>query len=252
VTFLNRHGAPVSHFDERKILSGCLAVPAAAPGERHFTRGALPAYFAWLALAVSELDSESSKISPLFTVSPDGVTVTAVTEDGRALCHARLLVLGTYIDLKLGVTDFPVPPDMPDMALRLISTFGRRARLDGGRDALAWTRDGLLLAARISAYMRTRGLTLAALDATAPACARDTREIPLTSGRAKVMRSLVAAFGAEAATESGLELRPGGGVVRIAPARADNAVRIRAEAASSDAAKRLIADAERRIREIDG
>jgi dTDP-glucose pyrophosphorylase len=249
--FRDKFGAPISREAERKILGA----PAQnqIPGTLTEITGTTPAYNAWLIKQLRDIDSSaaSAELLPLFSVSSDGTSVSAATESGAHLDHDRLLLLCTMLDLKLGRREFPLPPDMPECTLRLITTYGRKISAGHARGFLPWAHDARLLSLRISAYLKKRGTTLDKLHEEAPDFARTEMKIPVSHGRAEVMRALTSALGTEAAGELGLTLRPGGGVVRVCPSRAASELSVVSEASDPAAAKALAARVEAQIKQLD-
>ena len=196
-----------------------------------------------------------------------GLSLTAVDEEGYRLSDEQLRVLTVFVELSCGAKELAVPYDAPaaiDAAAGDFDAAILRVGRDGGRaDALylqqTVLRDGVFAGARLSAFLRQRGLRLSELRTTLPKFSSATREIALKGDRGSVMRLMTArcadmsADTAAVALElaSGLRLDTDRGRVHISPLRERSALRIRTESMNEETAEELCAEFERRAREID-
>ncbi|MDR0915742.1 MAG: NTP transferase domain-containing protein [Oscillospiraceae bacterium] len=284
ITFLNRDGEPITPADERELRTASRNPRSTAlAGSLTQITGLRDAYVQWLrqtsgvTTSVSHITvaggSEPSRIlrrvlgvtepkNPecadvtdgvsglIFAPSADGDALTAVTESGVTLDFDHMLTIGTFVALRRGARSLTLPLNAPECAIRLIATFGRDFRRSDNRAEL-WTRDGLLLACDIAAYLAERGVTLDALSREIPEFTTVTHSVALNGNRAAAMRELARAANAEFAAEIGIELRPRGGVARVTPSRGGETLHVRVEAANARDAELVAAETMRRIAAAD-
>ncbi|MDR2420475.1 MAG: NTP transferase domain-containing protein [Oscillospiraceae bacterium] len=185
-----------------------------------------------------------------FEPSPDGETCSARSESGAEADHGHLLAAAAAAHFKRRRGKLTLPADAPEAIGVLAARFGGELCRDDKNPA-EWSRDGAALAAELCAYMRSCGAGLDDLMGLAPRFALAELEMPLRTGRGAVMRRLSAGAEAGDMLDSGLVLRSGGASAVVSPLRRENALRIRAEAESSEKAGLLCAELARRAREAD-
>ncbi|MDR0839676.1 MAG: NTP transferase domain-containing protein [Oscillospiraceae bacterium] len=283
ICFLGPDGSAVSRELERKLLKG---EPAPASGTR--TGGVTPvvgvrdAYAVHAAGFAASVAPGTLKISvsgggaasrtlrealtlaggfelaeksdgvPSFEVSADGARCTAHREDGREIDFGHMLLIAAMAAFENSAHSLTLQPDAPEALEALAERYGATvARSEHFTEV--WSRDGVILAAHLCAYLRSRGVTLAQAEESVPKFGLSAREVTLRGGRGAVMRRLSASMSAEAASmlDTGLVLRSGGGTAIVSPVRGASALRIYAESMSAEAAAELCAELERKIAEVD-
>jgi len=187
-----------------------------------------------------------------FEVTGGGTRLHARGEDGSLFQPEQTLALVCATLFGHGHREIAVPFDAPkaidDMAARCGATVLRLGR-DGERAERLYTRlrslrDGVFAAALICAQIKKEGASLNELmSRNVPRFVVVEREVTLKSARGEVMGTLSrAACEAGAEFADGIKLGAGDGSVLISPMRGKNAIRIRAEAASMEAAEELCAE----------
>ncbi len=195
---------------------------------------------------------------PVFSADWGGFRLAAWDEEGRLISPDRLLVLLTRIEMEQGRKAAALPTWAPAAAEGVARGFrGRLLRL--GRDGeeaqrlwreQPWFWDGIFAACRIAARLGLTGETLALLDHSIPRFATARGEVPLRSGRGRVMGRALETLSAAPQGE-GARLKVGEGWVYLAPMSSRNALRIIAEAADMEAAEELCGIYEEKLRELD-
>ena len=187
-----------------------------------------------------------------------GFRLTAWDEEGEALSSDRLLVLLTRIQLESG-GEAVLPAWAPAAAETVAGSLrGRLLRLGrDGEEALRlwreqpWMWDGIFAACRVCARMGHTGQTLSALSRELPAFATVRAEVPLRSGRGRVIGAVLAdGEGAESQGE-GVRARVGEGWIYLIPASRRQALRVIAEASGMEAARELCHQYEEKLRSLD-
>jgi len=216
-----------------------------------------------LAAALSALGctvrrGEGSRGAPAFSADWGGFRLTAWDEEGRTVPPDRVLVLLTRIEMEQGAAQTALPPWAPAAAEQVAESFrGRLLRL--GRDGQEaaelwrdqpWMWDGIFAACRLCARLGLTGETLAHLDRSVPRFATVRREVPLRSGRGRVMGRVLETLSAAPQGE-GARLRAGDGWVYVTPMSSRSALRIIAEAADMEAAAELCGAYEEKLRKLD-
>ncbi len=193
-----------------------------------------------------------------FSVDWGGFRLTAWDEEGEALSSDRLLVLLTRIQLESG-GEAVLPAWAPAAAETVAGSLrGRLLRLGrDGEEALRlwreqpWMWDGIFAACRVCARMGHTGQTLSALSRELPAFATVRAEVPLRSGRGRVIGAVLAdGEGAESQGE-GVRARVGEGWIYLIPASRRQALRVIAEASGMEAARELCHQYEEKLRSLD-
>lgn len=194
-----------------------------------------------------------------FSADWGGFRLNAWDEEGRALSPDRLLVILTRIEVENGCGQAALPAWAPAAAEETARALGGKV-LRLGRDGeeaqrlwrgLPWMWDGIFAACRLCARMGLTGETLAALDRALPAFATVRGEVPLHSGRGRVMGRALAEVPQAAPLGEGARLPVGKGWVYLVPMSGKNALRVIAEAYDMEAARELCAGFEKKIRSLD-
>lgn len=194
-----------------------------------------------------------------FSADLGGFRLSAWDEEGHAVAPERLLVLLTLVEFAEGGGRAALPAWAPAAAERVAESYGGRL-LRLGRDGeeaetvwktLPWLWDAAFAACRICARMGLTGETLAELDRSAPRFATVRREIPLRSGRGRVMDRLLSADPAARPQGEGVRARAGSGWVYLVPLSRRSALRVIAEAADAETAEELCSFYQERIRRMD-
>ena len=196
---------------------------------------------------------------PAFSADWGGFRLTAWDEEGRAISPERLLVLLALIEFQNGSGTAALPAWAPVAAETVAGHFGARL-LRLGRDGeeaqriwreRPWLWDGIFAACRICARMGLTGESLLALSQSAPRFATARGEVPLRSGRGRVMGRVLKSDPAARAQGEGVRTRAGAGWVYLVPLSGRQALRVVAEAANLETAEELCALFERRVRALD-
>lgn len=196
---------------------------------------------------------------PTFAIQRGGFSLAVWDEEGKEIPPDRLLVLLTRIEMENGTKKMALPAWAPAAADTVAGSFGGRI-LRLGRDGqearevwrdLPWMWDGYFAACRICARMGLTGESLAYLDSLSPRFATVRGEVPLRSGRGRVMGAALAGHTAGRAPGDGARFPVGDGWVYLVPISSRRALRIIAEAASTEAAEELCGRYEEKIRQLD-
>ena len=196
--------------------------------------------------------------APTFSADWGGFRLTAWDEEERLVSSDRLLVLLTRIEMEQGRGAAALPSWAPAAAEQVAESFqGRLLRL--GRDGeeaeslwreQPWLWDGIYAACRICARLGLTGETLAYLDRSAPRFATVRGEVPLRTGRGRVMGRVLDTLSAAPQGE-GVRMKVGSGWVYVTPMSSRSALRIIAEAADMEAAEELCGAYEKKLKELD-
>lgn len=195
---------------------------------------------------------------PTFSADWGGFRLTVWDEEGRLITPDRALVLLTRIEMEQGRRAAALPSWAPAAAEEVAKSFrGRLLRLGrDGEDALRlwreqpWFWDGIFAACRIAARLGLTGETLKLLDHSIPQFATVRGEVPLRTGRGRVMGRALESLSAETQGE-GARVRVGEGWVYLVPSASRNALRVIAEAVDMEAAEELCGEYEEKLRKLD-
>lgn len=195
---------------------------------------------------------------PSFSVDWGGFRLTAWDEEGRLISPDRILVLLTRIEMEHGRKLAVLPPWAPAAAERVAESFhGRLLRLgrDGEESQKLWREepwmwDGILAACRLAARLGLTGETLARLDRSIPNFATVRGEVPLHTGRGRIMGRALESLSAVPQGE-GARLRAGEGWIYLIPSGSRNALRLIAEAADMETAAELCGEYEEKLKALD-
>ena len=183
---------------------------------------------------------------PAFSASRGGFRLTAQDEKGALLDSGQLLTLLTLIEMENGSGRVAVP-DGASAAVDLVAAgySGRVLRLDrDGPEARTlyadqpWLWSAPSAAVRICSRMGMSGQKLEALMSKTPRFSAWTREVPLASGRERVMQALARERGCTAEGR-GLRLRTGDGWVHLTPLVRRSSLRVAAEGPDLELAAEL-------------
>ena len=196
---------------------------------------------------------------PTFSADWGGFRLTAWDEDGRLIPPDRVLVLLTRVEMEQGRGAAALPAWAPAAAEEVAGSFGGRllrlGRDGDGAETLwreqPWFWDGIFAACRLCARLGLTGETLTHLDRSAPRFATVRGEVPLRTGRGRVMGRVLDLLSAEAQGE-GARVRVGDGWVYVVPSSSRSALRLIAEAADMEAAAELCGEYEEKLKRLDG
>ncbi len=215
-----------------------------------------------LAAALSALGCEVSREAirgrPAFSSEAEGFGLSAWDEEGEAISSDRLLVLLTRIDMEHGAKQVALPPWAPAAADTVARHFGgeilRLGRDDGAMELWRkspWLWDALFAACRLCSRLGVTGESLRQLDRSVPRFSTVRGEIPLRSGRGKVMEECLHDHPAARREGEGTRIPVGAGWVYLVPMSRRSALRVIAEATDTEAARELCQLYEEKIREWD-
>jgi mannose-1-phosphate guanylyltransferase/phosphomannomutase len=198
--------------------------------------------------------------APSFEVTCGGMALTATDEEGYCLSGDRLMVMTAFVEFACGTVELAVPYEAPGAVDELAQRFNAavlRVGRDGRRAEELYQkqmtmRDGVFAAARLCAWLKTRGEPLSSLRRKIPEFSSITREVSLKKGRGAAMRMMSSCGSVTAADmAAGLRLSTDRGCVYISPLRGKSALKILAESFNEETAEELCMEFERRAREID-
>jgi mannose-1-phosphate guanylyltransferase/phosphomannomutase len=243
------------------------AAAAAAAGPTGTLRVGAPGADVSAALLRAALTAAGAEVgveeaAPCFTLTEDGLALSAVDEQSRRLSHARLLALTALTLWESGRSVLAVPYDAPVFLDAVAAAAGGRL-LRLGRDADGAARrrlaetpplwDALCMAVWLCRVLARGGLTLAALHDRLPPSALSVAEVELQSDRGAAMRGLAGPLLAKGAElVDGLRAPVRGGFVHVSPLPGRRALRVVGEAATEEAAAELCAEVCRAARRLDG
>jgi len=201
----------------------------------------------------------SGRGKPTFSADWGGFRLTVWDEEGRRIGPDRLLVLLTRIEMENGEKTAVLPAWAPTAAETVAEGLGGRLlRLgrDGAEAQMLWEKqvwmwDGIAAACRLCARMGLTGESLAHLDSGIPRFATARREVPLRSGRGRVMGAALADSPRVRREGEGVRIPAGDGWIYLVPASRRSALRIIAEAADMETAEELCHFYEERLRRWD-
>lgn len=278
LTFFGKNGAPLSHDDERKLLSrrelpdgsgafGSIKV-VSGTDQMYFTeilRVSSGAQHFPLRIAVHG-DGDTAELISLLSslgciISPDshstacfypahgGMSVTAVTERGEKLSWEKLQIIAAMIEFESGTKEIHVPEDASPSFEKLAEKCGGKVfRPDFSRSAHFITpslRDGMFCTAKICSFMMEHGGSLDQLAAKSPSPYHFAKEVPLDCDRGRIMRLLGEnCSGVFDRGCAGLRIDTGRGWVSIRPSREKLAVMIRSESGDAEIARELCTEFE--------
>lgn len=194
-----------------------------------------------------------------FASDPDGFVLSAWDEEEKPLSFDRLLVLMARIELEQGGRAAVLPPWAPAVAEEVAEGLGGKI-LRLGRDGMEaregwrdrpWMRDAVFAACRLCARMGLTGETLTALNKAVPPFATVRGEVPLRSGRGRIMGAALASDPAARMEGEGVRTRVGEGWVYLVPLGSRRALRVIAEAVNTEAAQELCGFYEDKLRRLD-
>ena len=196
--------------------------------------------------------------APTFSADWGGFRLTAWDEEGRLIPPDRVLVLLTRIEMEHGRGAAALPSWAPAAAEQVAESFGGRLLRLGrdGEEAMTlwreqpWLWDGIFAACRLASRLGLTGETLTHLDRDLPRFATVRGELPLRTGRGRVMGRVLENLSAAPQGE-GVRLRTGQGWIYVTPISSRNALRIIAEAADMEAAAELCGAYEEKLKELD-
>ncbi len=212
-----------------------------------------------LGLMGCQVSRGTGKGEPTFSADWGGFRLTAWDEEGKLLSPDRLLVLLTRIEMEDGLGRCALPPWAPAAAETVAERYGGQL-LRLGRDGseaeelwrqTPWFRDAVFAACRICQRMARTGESLAQLDRALPAFATVRGEVPLRSGRGRVMGEALRTVPAAQRQGEGARFPVGEGWVYVIPMSSRPSLRLIAESVSMEAAEELRAEAEKTFRELD-
>lgn len=196
---------------------------------------------------------------PTLSADLGGFRLSAWDEEGRAVAPERLLVLLTLIEFENGGGRAALPAWAPAAADTVAAAFhGAVLRL--GRDgeeaeelwrSLPWLWDAVFAGCRICARLGLTGERLADLDQACPRFATARGEVPLRSGRGRVMGAVLNSDPAARSQGEGVRAQVGEGWVYLVPMSRRSALRVVAEAADAETAAELCDFYRRKVRELD-
>ncbi|MDR0326265.1 MAG: NTP transferase domain-containing protein [Oscillospiraceae bacterium] len=187
----------------------------------------------------------------------DGLSLTAVLEDGREADPAHLLGSMIFMEAACGADRLALPCDAPAFLDDVAARQGVRAlrvERDGekARALLAaqpYMRDPVFMAARLAHGCRKHKKGLSGFLGQLPSFHLTAGEVAVRADRGAVMRELARLFpGAE--LSEGIRSRARGGWVRVAPLPNRSALRIIAEGMSAELADELYADFARKVESL--
>ena len=194
-----------------------------------------------------------------FSADWGGFRITAWDEEGRAVGPDRLLVLLTRLEMERGRGRVALPSWAPTAAEEVAERFGGKVLRLGrdGEDALAlwknspWLWDALYAACRICGRMAETGESLMGLNAALPRFATAQGEVPLRSGRGKVMEAALNSHPDARREGEGIRLPTDAGWIYVVPIARRRALRVIAEAVDMEAAGELCARWDKELRALD-
>ena len=201
----------------------------------------------------------TGKGHPTFSADWGGFRLTAWDEEGNLISPDRILTLLTRIEMENGDGRVALPSWAPAMAERVADGFGRRL-LRLGRDGeearkvwadKPWLWDGIFAACRICARLGLTGERLSDLDRLVPQFVTARGDVPLRSGRGRVMGAALSHYSTARKEGEGARIWTGSGWVYLVPLSRRSALRIIAEAADMETARELCDLYREKLREMD-
>lgn len=192
-------------------------------------------------------------------VSSDGQALFARDEDGKAISTEQTQLLAMYLLLESGEKQLALPDSAPCAAetlakahssiiLRLGRDDSRARELAPHQTAL---HDGVFAACLLFRRMAQTGETLSRLLHHVPACTVRSEEIELSAGRSHIMQEFSQRYPEAESTPEGMRIRLSSGSVFLSPRSRFSALKISAEAASSEAAAELCGWLREQVKELD-
>ena len=201
----------------------------------------------------------SRKGLPTFSADWGGFRLTAWDEEGSLISSDRILTLLTRIEMEQGDGHAALPSWAPAMAERVADGFGRTL-LRLGRDGeeaqrlwedKPWFWDGVIAACRICARLGLTGEKLSDLDRLVPKFVTARGDVPLRSGRGRVMGAALSQYSTARKEGEGARIWTGSGWVYLVPLSRRSALRIIAEASDMETAQELCDLYREKLREMD-
>lgn len=192
-------------------------------------------------------------------LTEDGGGLLGRDEDNRLISREQMLLITERLLLEGGESALVLPTQSPAASRTLAEAFrGHTLALDTDRETLAprtaqqrslW--DGVFAACRILRRMGQTGERLSRLAGLVPECALRREELSLTTHRSTIMRRLTERFPEAEHTAEGLRVPLAGGSVFLAPRSRLSALRLCAEAASTEAAEELCGRMAEQVRRLE-
>ena len=186
-------------------------------------------------------------------LSPDGFTLSAITENGLEVGGDKLLTALAYCELTRGTKAIAIPYAAPG-AIDTLSRYSHGRILRLGRDGEEALRfytdsplfsDGIFLAAALASRLSRAGLTLAELIARLPRYYTTTAEIKAPLSPSQLLGKLGVSYH-DAELVSGVRLRTPRGIASVSPLGA-SLYRIRTESFREEYAEELCAEIEKKL-----
>ena len=195
---------------------------------------------------------------PVFEPSSNGSSLCAIDELGRPLDDVHTLCAAAFCAMRRGETVYALPNDaaiLESMAdalgaklIRLTASSPQTLRIAYAKQRFMF--DAVYRAAFLCAFLDNNQFKLASLYDRLPSFRRISRELPLRSDRAQMMRSL-AAQSACSDCSDGMRLHTNDGWVYITPSSLSQALRITVDAFSSESAAELADSFETLAKKLD-
>ncbi len=206
-----------------------------------------------------EVSRGTGRREPTLRADWGGFRLSAWDETGRPISPDRLLVLLTRIEMEQGRRRMALPGWAPAAAEEVARSFrGGVLRLGrDGEEALdlwreqPWFWDAASAGCRLCARLALTGESLAHLNDSVPKFHTVRREVPLHSGRGRVMGEILARDKGARSQGEGIRTAVGEGWVYLSPMSARNSLRLIAEATELEAAEEICALYDRRLRQLD-
>ena len=237
-----------------------LSPPTSFPLAVQVERGGAPDDL--LAAALSAMGCQvtrgRSRGTAAFSADWGGSRLTAWDETGAVLTPDVVLVLLTHIEMEHGSRRCALPPWAPAAADWVAESFGGTL-LRLGRDGEAaqrlwreqpWMWDAVFAACRICHCLARTGQDLSRLTRSLPQFATVRGEVPLDSGRGRVMERALSGADAQRMGQ-GSRIRSGGGWVYVTPLSRRGALRVIAEATDMETAREIYAQYTARLKALD-
>lgn len=184
---------------------------------------------------------------PGFAVCDGGFGLKIMDEEGLEISPRRALVIGTLLEIENGAGKIAVPYDAPDIIEKISGKCKiLRVERDGKSAEKLYAenislRDGIFLAVKILGGMAKSSESLASINSRVPDFSSASRQVFINCDRAFLMAQITKSLGTEAAVEfdSGLKITGGSGTAYVAPSFNQQAINIRAESGSMEAAEAI-------------
>ena len=190
-----------------------------------------------------------------WSLSPDGCTLTAVTESGARLEQDKLLAALCLLELRAGEGPLAVPDEAPEVLDRIAAKEGGRVlrpERDGAEAlmlfrAKPWSTDAAHLAARLMSRLSVSGMTLDEAAAALPPFFTARAELTDACSRGELLDRL-GVSPAEAMSGRGVRIRSARGSALVSPA-GKRAYRLSAESFREEYALELLAEVSGKLKQ---